>query len=361
MPIHYSKERYETLRRDTDAWWRGESDRPILGLVVWDAYPPDRETPKTPPLSQANCHDFSISPEEIIDTWDYYLCQREFLGDSYPFISLDCFGPGILSAFCGARLDNSSGGVWFFPEKELPTEEIHVKYDPNNKWARRIKDIYRAGMERWDGLVLMGMTDLGGNLDVAAELRGSENLLYDLYDAPDEVQRLCAEIDVAWKEAYDDLNSVLQPKNPGYSDWTGVYSSSPFYTLQCDFSYMIGTPMFEEFVLPSLRKSTHMLDHTLYHLDGIGALKHLDTLLTLDNLDAVQWIYGDGQPSGKHWIDVYQRIVAGGKSAQLIVNGVEDYDDIAAAVRPERLNYTIYTTKSDQALINRFTDPARAL
>ncbi len=47
-------------------------------------------------------------------------------------------------------------------------------------------------------------------------------------------------------------NNVLQPHNPGYSDWAGIYSDLPSYVPQCDFSYMIGPDMFDTFVKPEL-------------------------------------------------------------------------------------------------------------
>ena len=92
------------------------------------------------------------------------------MGDGFPYVNFDCFGPGVVAAFCGARLDNSSGQVWFFPQKKQEIGDIHVKYDPENIWVKRIKDIYRAGLDRWNGSVIMGMPDLGGVLDVAASL-----------------------------------------------------------------------------------------------------------------------------------------------------------------------------------------------
>ena len=53
-----------------------------------------------------------------------------------------------------------------------------------------MKAIYRAAVERWQGSVIIGMTDLGGNLDILSTFRPSEKLLLDLYDAPGEVLRL---------------------------------------------------------------------------------------------------------------------------------------------------------------------------
>jgi len=256
----------------------------------------------------------------------------------------------VLAAFCGAKLDNSSGAVWFFPEEELEIEDIHIMYDTNNEWVERIKSIYSAGQKKWNGKVLMGMPDLGGILDVIATFRGSENLLMDLYDSPDEVKRLCNETEIAWKAAYDDFNSVLQPINNGYTDWSGIYSAEPSYIIQSDFCYMISTPMFDEFVLPSIEKSCKELTNIIYHLDGIGELNHLDSLLKTEDLNAVQWVYGDGQPSAKHWLDVYKKISSSSKGIYL-VGDIEDFEVITNNISsPIYFPITILKQERDKVL-----------
>ncbi|MGI5958182.1 MAG: hypothetical protein ACOX60_02050 [Massiliimalia sp.] len=340
MPIHFSEERWNKVRKNYTQWWDGTLKRPLMKMTVRNAYQPSRPEPKAPLLCQAVCDQFQYSPEELIDRWDYELEQYEFLGDAFPFINFDFFGPGVLAAFCGAKLDNSSGGVWFFPTEKKDISQIHIHYDPENIWARRIKDLYRAGNQRWQGQVLMGMTDLGGILDVIASFRESENLLLDLYDAPEEVLRLCRETQQAWMDAYNDLNSVLQPVNPGYSDWSGIYSKDPSYVIQSDFSYMIGTEMFDEFALPFLKESCDTLTNTIYHLDGQGELKHLDHLLEIPSLNAVQWVWGDGSPTGKHWVDVYQKIAASGKGIHLIGGDQEDFDTVLSQVKGRFYMYT---------------------
>lgn len=331
MPIHFDSDRWEKVRNTYDLWWKHELDRPIMQIIITDGYEPQRRKPEIPLLAQANCTDFQYKPEEIIDRIDYELSQYEFLGDAFPMVNFDSFGPGILAAFCGAKLDNSTGRVWFFPEKIKEIKEIHVEYQPDSTWAKRIKEIYRAGLEKWDGQVLMGMPDLGGVLDVAAVFRGSENLLYDLYDEPEEVKRLCREIENAWIDAYQDLNRVLAAKNPGYSDWLGIYSSVESYVVQSDFSYMISEPMFREFAVPSIKRSGMELQNMVYHLDGIGEIKHLDCLLTLDSLNAVQWVPGDGQLPSSHWIDLYKKIEKAGKGIK-IEGDIGEFEKIYSSV-----------------------------
>ena len=87
--------------------------------------------------------------------------------------------------------------------------------------------------------------------------------------------------------------------------------------LQCDFCYMIGPEMFAKFVLPELRASCKKLTNSFYHLDGPGALPHLDALLDIPELKGIQWVPGDGQPDITRWPEVYRKIRAAGKLIQI--------------------------------------------
>ena len=329
MGIHFSPERMDKALEAYTRWWQGTLDRPLTRVVIPDAYAAEKRTP-APLLTQQTCTRLEWTPEQVIDAIDEALGWQEYLGDAFPMVNFDAFGPGVLAALCGgARLDNSPGSVWFFPEEEKELCDIHVRYDPENSWAKRIKALYRAGAQRWEGMVVMGMPDLGGVMDVMASLRGSENLLMDLYDCPEEVLRLRSEIETAWREAYSDFRLAMGPKML-YSDWSLLLSAEPSYIIQCDFCYMIGNPMFREFVMDTLRRDTEHLTNTIYHLDGIGELKHLNDVCALDRLNAVQWVFGDGQPGPMSWLDVYRTILKAGKQIMIVGHPEEFIDTVSA-------------------------------
>lgn len=316
MGIHFTQKQLDAALDAHEAWWAGTLGRPLIAATV-DAYDPGASG-CGPLLSQANCADLQRPAEDIIEAADRELSRYEYLGDAAPTMRFDTFGPGVLSAFCSARLDNRTGSVWFFPDEEKPIDEIHITYDPNNIWVQRIKDIYRAGIRKWGNLVTMSMPDLGGVMDVVAVFRGSENLLMDLIDEPEQVLRVAKEVETAWRAAYEDLSQVLRSAGIAYTDWSGLLSRSPSYIIQCDFSYMIGNKMFREFVLPTLQRDCDYLSHSIYHLDGIGELNHLDDIAKIPELNAIQWVYGDGQPSARHWPEVYRRIADADKRIWLV-------------------------------------------
>mgnify|MGYP000920152917 FL=1 len=316
MNIDFNAERWDRIREVYGKWWRGELGRPLIPVVL-RGRDPGRAQPAAPYLTQQTCADLTIPAEDIVDRIEYELSKVYYLGDAFPNFNMDCFGPGVAAAFMGARLDNSKGRVWFKPEKIVPIKELSFKYDPDNIWLNRVKDICRAAMKRWKGNIILGMPDLGGTLDILSTFRPGENLLLDLYDDPEDVKRLVWEIHHLWHRYYQEINEVMRPVNPGYVDWAHIFCDSPSYVPQCDFAYMLGPEMFDEFVLPELEATCKRLSHTIYHLDGVGQLNHLDSLLGIKELDAVQWVPGDGKPGQTHWPEVYQKIAAAGKKIQI--------------------------------------------
>ncbi len=328
MAINFDQGRWDKLKETYKLWWNGELERSIIPVVLTGGSS-DRVKPNAPLLSQQTCNDLSVPAEEIIDRLDYELSTREYLGDAFPFVGMDVFGPGVVASFLGAKLDNSSGSVWFHPVEELPIKDIHFEYDSDNKWLLRIKDICTAAMEKWQGNVLVGMSDLGGAVDILSTFRPGEKLIFDFYDHPEEVKRLVNEIHDLWFKFYQEINEVLQPVNPGYSDWSGIYSSEPSYIFQCDFCYMIGPDMFKEFVKPELSDSFINLPRSFYHLDGPGELVHVDSLLSVDELDGIQWIPGAGNPGCTEWLDLYRKIRNAGKKLQIVE---ADFNDISQVV-----------------------------
>lgn len=315
MAIDFEPARWDAIRRDYTAWWNGELRRPLVSLTC-GGHDPGRAAPALAACRFTAQYDWTVGAEAIVDRWDYDLSRQYFLGDAFPCVWPN-FGAGVIAAFLGCEADVADDTVWFNPLPATPLRDLHLRLEPGNRWYKRVSDIVAEAARRWQGGVQVAMTDLGGNLDILASCRSSEALLFDLLDDPQEVKRLVWEAHEAWWHCFDELDRIQRHVNPGYTAWTQIFSNEPYYMLQCDFAYMIGPTMFDAFVKPELAACCRRLKHGFYHLDGIGQLPHLDSLLSIPELRGIQWIPGAGQPDQTHWPDVYRRIRKAGKLAQI--------------------------------------------
>lgn len=195
--IKFSKDRWEKIKEDSRLWWEGKLGRPLIQIRLFGV-DPGREKPELfQDSTQKAFYRPDIPSEKLVDFWDYELSCVEYLGDAFPHAWLD-FGPGVLAAFLGSAAEPKPATVWFHTMDEKQPEGLAFEYDPDNLWFKRVTEICDAAMERWDGLVQLGMTDLGGAVDVLSTFRPGEKLLLDLYDKPDEIKRLVSEIHTAW-------------------------------------------------------------------------------------------------------------------------------------------------------------------
>ncbi|MBQ4575512.1 MAG: hypothetical protein IJA85_10030 [Clostridia bacterium] len=336
--IHFYEEDYAKLRETYRKWWRGELHRPIVPLIT-TGYDIEGELGSYSPFEFGTAWDFSLSPKDFIKFWDLHFSTLRWHGDAFPFFPTTCFGPGTMAAFLGCRPISAQHTVWFEPpEKDIPIEELHFEADDNNPYLRRVLDVYEAAMEKWHGQVVVGMIDIGGVMDVLQSFRGAENLLTDLYDDPDEVLRCVKELQGLWRYYYEKIIGMMGSDAPGYSQWLNLYCENPSYILQSDFSYMIGPDMFDRFVAPELAETASWLDRVVYHMDGIGQIPHLDSLLKIDGIKGIQWVPGSGAPEEQNWDDLLTRILDAGLKL-LSCNQNPDGTPIAIAKDPGQLYF----------------------
>jgi hypothetical protein len=96
---------------------------------------------------------------------------------------------------------------------------------------------------------------------------------------------------------------------------------------------MISKRDFDDIFLPGLVRECEFFDRTIYHLDGPGALHHLDSILGIEKLDAVQWVCGAGNESFEKWLPVYKKIQDGGKAMEIFLD-ISNLDVLFENLKP---------------------------
>ncbi|HVM62645.1 MAG TPA: hypothetical protein VMV72_17420 [Verrucomicrobiae bacterium] len=253
----------------------------------------------------------------------YRLSRSVFPLDVLPTATTD-LGPGSLALFLGAKPEFAADTVWFHPcwESETETERLpELRFDPGHPWWRITEDILRRCVERSRGKYIVGCPDLIENMDVLSSLRGAQTLLMDMVERPDWVERKIREINDVWFAVYQRIYDLIR-LDDGSSAFGAFYLWGPgkVAKVQCDASAMFSPKMYKRFVVPSLTAQCQWLDHSLYHLDGTQAMVHLDALLEIEPLDAIEWTPQAGIETGGHkrWYELYRRILAAGKSVQVV-------------------------------------------
>ncbi|MHC4789704.1 MAG: uroporphyrinogen decarboxylase/cobalamine-independent methonine synthase family protein, partial [Planctomycetota bacterium] len=190
-------------------------------------------------------------------------------------------------------------------------------FERSNKWWRYMCGLIDALCEVSEGQFLIGIPDLHGGGDSLSAVRHPDRLALDLYDEPEEVERIMRVLTDIYKEIFDDYYARISRVQQGSSTWLPAYSRGKYSALQDDFSGLISPQMFERFFLPyDIVALSEHLDNSLYHLDGPSALANLPYLLEVESLDGIQWEPGVADRPMTRWVDVCGQILEAGKCLQ---------------------------------------------
>jgi hypothetical protein len=320
----------QTLAR-FEAWWVQEIvDRPPVCIRV----APDR--PPTPPQkTHAALRDRWMDVEFALDCFEAELAGATFVGDAFPAFFPN-LGPEICSTVFGCDLDFSETTSWSKPIVRRCRDILSLRPNLDNPFWNAVRRGIDLSLERGAGRWITGLTDLHTNGDLVASLRDPQGLCLDLADDPASVRAACDHVTrSAYALMYEDQWSRIRAAGQPATTWMPILHAGRAYPTNCDFICMISPAMFQDTILPSLLWEMRYLERNIFHLDGPGALQHLDALLALPELNGIQWVYGANRGPAARWTHVYRRIQAAGKSLQLAAEDLDDALDVARALRPE--------------------------
>ena len=256
------------------------------------------------------------NPQRIVDRYRYFCQTHAFLGESFPNLNID-FGPGSLASYLGSEIGFKEDTVWFNKCLDGWDGVPKLTFDPENKWFKKHLQLAKDCQALAGDDFYVDMPDLMENIDVLASLRGAQDILFDLLDEPEMIGERIQEVTDIYYEYYDRFYDVIKDEDGGNA-YTVFQIWGPGRTvkLQCDFSAMMSPEDFRKYIQPSLRSQSENVDHVLYHLDGPAAIKHMDALMEIEGIDALQWTSGDAGPDGTlpDWDVIYDKAIAAGKS-----------------------------------------------
>lgn len=278
---------FETVQSRWEQFWLGKSTSPLLYAIEPKA--------GVTPISRPRPYDCAFGDlDPIIDGVLGWAETHTFLADTIPSFMVT-FAPDHFAALLGAEIKRSEEGKTNWVEPCLKSlDDVEISFKRDGHWWKRTIECIERFRERCDGKLIICGTHFQGSLDCLVALYGTQNLLLDMATEPEKVQRALAQVDTALAEARAAMADALDVSKWGSLNRFGMYSAGIIDVPQCDLSCMISSEMFNELELPSLTKEIEGVDASIYHLDGPDALQHTESLCSIEKLDMIQWMPGEG-------------------------------------------------------------------
>ena len=291
-------------------WWNHKG----IILNMWEHFQegvkPHADIPEPKPYKDLNQRWFD--PEWRAEYLDWYVAHSSLMADMLPVANTQ-LGPGSLAAILGGVFEGGEDTIWIHPD---PNYTDDIKFDPNHPNWLLHKELLKACKRKAQGHYYVGMPDLMEGMDVLAAMKGTDKVLLDTVMQPEVLERQMQQINDIYFQVFDELYDIIREGDEMAFCYFSSWAPGKMSKLQSDISTMISVDDYRRFVQPFIREQCQKIDYTLYHLDGVGAMHHLDALLEVKELNAIQWTPGVGEPQGgsPKWYDLYRKILAGGKS-----------------------------------------------
>ena len=349
----------ETRRRFHD-WWRGKGF--IIGSWAGVRRSQPHATVEDPgpagSLEQQWCDlDWRARAARHQASWTDWPLETLPVADPW-------LGPGSLALYVGAEPDFMPETVWYKPCIPDPEAAAPISFDPRNRWWRFQLELFNAMHAAAQGNYFIGCPDMVENWDVLASLRGAEELLSDMLDRPAWVKRKLEEMQQAWCAAYTPIHAAVQAQDgETMFGWFRVCAPGKVAKVQCDGASMFSPAMFREFVVPTLAQQCRWLDYSIFHLDGSQCLCHLDELLAIEQLSAIEWTPEPRVPTGgsPHWYDLYRRILGAGKRVQVLGAHANEIEPLLDAVGTDGIYFlSFFGNEAEAEAFARVAERARS-
>ncbi len=291
-------------------WWNHKG----IILNMWEHFQegvqPHAEI--VPPAPAKDLSQKWFDPQWRAEYLDWYVAHSSLKADILPVANTQ-LGPGSLAAILGGVFEGGEDTIWIHPNPDFTDEIIFNPEHPN--WILH-KELLKACKAKANGHYFVGMPDLMEGLDVLAALKGTDRVLLDTVMQPEILEQQMQQINDIYFKVFDELYDIIREGDEMAFCYFSSWAPGKMSKLQSDISTMISQDDYRRFVQPFIREQCQKIDYTLYHLDGVGAMHHLPALLEIEELNAIQWTPGVGEPQGgsPKWYDLYKKILAGGKS-----------------------------------------------
>ena len=329
QPLVHCRE-FPAIARRFEAWWTcGPTDRPIFMAAVG-----------------TNPHSDYARRLELLDQPDAWFDQKlkdmremRYFGDRLPWIRVD-LGPAAMGPLLGAPIDFGADTAWthaFINDTWSNTPDWQLHED--NHWWQRLCGLVERVARDAAGQYLVCFPDLGGASDSLLNMRGPEGMCMDILEQPQKITEAMNCIFPAWRRVLENMYDLTLEHRAGSVHWLGLWSNKPYVVLTCDFNFLIGPHPFREVCLPDISRLAAAAGRSVFHLDGPGATTHIESLLEVPQISAIQFTPGASTPSALPWLDMFRQVQQSGK-ALLVTCPIDEILPVARKLQPQGLAFS---------------------
>ncbi|MEI7523451.1 MAG: hypothetical protein WCJ95_03930 [Mariniphaga sp.] len=284
-----TKPDYDQCVERIEAWFQGE----ILDRVPIRFHRHNAEYNTIHKNQHLTLKDRWFDSEYQVDEFLRSISGMRFNGETFPIYTPN-LGPNVYASFHGGEMTFEDTTSWYHRIiHDYESDLVKIKFSKENIYYKKILELTEVALQKCHNKFLVGYTDLHPGLDCALAWRGTNDLCTDLIMDTGNSQKLFDLATENFAAVYDEYDTILKAHNMPSCTWMNIpVHNGRMHIPSADFSFMISPDDYIRYGLPILREEVKTMTHNVFHVDGKGVANHIDAILSVPEVQCIQWVQG---------------------------------------------------------------------
>jgi hypothetical protein len=321
----------EKIRRYRAFWDRAPVDRPLVAFSLggWFSFQSYSAVQKYRGLE--NILPDMLSPERYFQDYDRIVAPFERIEDDVIHSVAPIPAFPWLEAMLGIPVQVGNESIWAKEGGFDYRDTGKLNLSPDNPWRRTYLEFVSALQSRYGDRYPVGQPILRGPADMVAALRGSQQMIFDLYDCPDDFQRLCRKCTEFAIGLVRDQLAITRPFHGGYEvESFTLWAPGGIVRMQEDASALFSPDLYGKYLQGEDRRIADAFPYQVIHLHS-SSLHLLNRFAEIESLKCIEINKDQGGWGVPRMLPLFKMVQAQGKG--LIVRGKLDAEDLAVLRR----------------------------
>ena len=290
---------------------------------------------------------------DLIPSWHANDCRNRlnsnlYLAEAIPSVCMD-YGRALvlLAVLVGGDYIYEGINPWIQPLEGVLDMKVPA-FDPQHSIVKGLEACLDAIVEVVGDNGFISTPTQIDPLTTLSLLQLQSNLCISLLEEPEKVKAWTHDATTLFIDCYEHFYRYLAAL--GYTDtsaWLSVMSESRMEAVQCDFSVMLSPDMFNEFVVPDMKRITSYMDRSIWHHDGLVQFRFIEMIAALPKLKAIQWVFTKREHPSEH-INELKRLRELGLSVYTNVHNINDAVYLTKKLGPDGLMIVLPTFEDEK-------------
>jgi len=309
------------------AFWRNSPvERPMVGFSLggWFSFQSYRAIQKY--RGQTTLSPDLLSPEIYFDDYDRIVAPWAEIEDDVIHSVAPIPAFPWLEAMLGIQAEVGNESVWA-KEGGFDYQDVdRLDLSKDNPWRRKYLEFVAGLQDRYGDRYPVGQPILRGTSDMVAALRGSQQMIFDLYDCPEKFQRLartCTDFSIGLVR---DQLAITRPFHDGFEvESFTLWAPGGIARMQEDASALFSPDLYVKYLQGEDRRMASSFPYNVIHLHS-SSLLLLDRIVEIEAIQCIQINKDQGGWGIPKMLPLFKMVQRRGK--KLLIRGKLDREDL---------------------------------